>query len=219
MAPSTPDTVLRRAGGARARGALLGALLPGLALAGGATQIATTHGVISYDAAQMEIDVKSHQAVLRDVVVSQGELKVKAQRADATALEFQNSRWIFSGNVIISAEERGTLHSDRATVEFSNNQLAKAVATGSPAEFEQTSSDTGQLAQGQADTIEYNVEAGTVQLTDNASVTYGGKKVDAARIVYDIREKQVQAAQQGGDGKRVVVTIDPKQDAKREPKP
>ena len=178
----------------------------------GTTQLMTNRGLIKVESSTTEIDGKSHQIVLHDVVVSQGDLKVKADRAEGTALD-KNSHWVFSGNVLISAEARGTVRSERATVEFDDGVMSRAVATGSPAEFEQTGPDTTQLAQGHADSIDYSVSSGTVKLTGSASVTQPGRKLDAAVIVYSIREQQVQAAN------RVEVTIDPKQDTKRVPKP
>jgi hypothetical protein len=59
---------------------------------------------------------------------------VKADRARATAGDFKNSRWTFDGNVRINSEAQGTtLRSDEAVVEFQDNQLFRATATGSPA--------------------------------------------------------------------------------------
>jgi lipopolysaccharide export system protein LptA len=191
--------------------------------AGGTTQLMSKRGVIKLEMSKTDIDGKSHQMVLHDVVVTQGDLKVKADRADGTGFD-KNSHWVFSGNVLITAEARGTVKSERATVEWQDGVMTRAVATGAPAEFEQTGPDTGLLAHGRADSIEYGVTSGKVKLTGNASVTQPGRKLDAEVITYNIREQQVEAAQEGGDGKRVVVTFDParetgKQEAKRVPKP
>lgn len=175
------------------------------------------HEPIKYDAASVDVDFRTHQAVLRDVVISQGEFTVSAEHAEATALEFNNSRWVFTGNVHIRAEQHGTLHSDRATVEFRNNQMARAVITGRPAEFEQTRSDTGTLARGHADSIEYEVGPGKVRLSQDAWLANGGNEISAPLIVYDIRQQQVQS--EGTPGQRVRVTILPKEDGKRDTQP
>jgi lipopolysaccharide transport protein LptA len=201
----------------------LALLLLVLALtARGAARIDTAHGEITTDAKHMDIDFKTHAVVLRgDAKISQADFSVTADRAEGTALEFKNSHWVFTGNVRIHSEEHGNLQSDRATVDFRDNQIDKALVTGMPAQFEQTGSDNGVLARGHAASIEYEAGPGTVRMTDdqNAWLSYGASQITSPVIVYDIRAQQVQATGTEGD-KRVHVTIVPKQDnARREKKP
>jgi lipopolysaccharide transport protein LptA len=177
----------------------------------------TRHEPIKIQAASTDVDFRTHLAVLHDVMISQGEFTVTADRAEATAVEFNNSHWVFSGNVHIRAEQHGTLHSDRATVDFRNNQMARAVITGKPAEFEQTRSDNGILARGHADSIDYEVGTGTIRLTQDAWLSNGGYEFSAPSILYDIRQQQVQG--ESAPGQRVHVLIVPKQDGKRDGKP
>jgi lipopolysaccharide transport protein LptA len=172
------------------------------------------HGAIKIQAASSEVDFKTHQAVLHDVVISQNEFTISADRAEATALEFSNSHWVFTGNVHLRAELHGTLHSDRATVDFRNNQMERAIITGKPAEFEQTRSDNGILARGHADSIDYEVGAGTVRLTQDAWLSNGGNEITAPLIVYNIRAQQVQS--ESAPGERVHVVIVPNKDGKRD---
>ena len=175
------------------------------------------HEPIKIQAASSDVDFRTHQAVLRDVVISQGEFTLTADRAEASALEFENSHWVFTGNVHIRAEQHGTLQSDRATVEFRNNQMARETITGKPAQFEQTRSDNGILARGHADSIDYEVTAGTIRLRDDAWLSNGGYDFSAPLITYDIRRQQVQG--ESAPGQRVHVLIVPKQDGKRDGKP
>src|SRR6185312_15329170 len=93
------------------------------------------------DAAAQQLDYKTNTVVFRQIVVSQGATRVRADHASATGLNFENSRWTFQGNVQIDAPPRGSLHSDQATVEFRDNRIAGVTITGNPAQFEQQRAD------------------------------------------------------------------------------
>lgn len=174
---------------------------------------------IRLDAASTDVDYRTNKVLFRDIVISQGDITVEADRAEATGLDFENSRWTFTGNVQIQAEERGSLRSERATVEFRDNQMATASITGSPAVFEQRRADSDQMARGRAGTIEYRVSEGTVRLSDSAWLTDGRNEISGPLLVYNIREQRVQAATQAGEKERVRITILPRQDEKQEGKP
>jgi lipopolysaccharide transport protein LptA len=133
---------------------------------------------------------------------------VKADRALATAGDFKNSRWTFDGNVRINADPRGNLRSDEAVVEFEDNQLKRATATGNPAEFDQKRADSDIVARGHADTIVYEVGAGTVRLSNDAWITDGRNDITGPVIVYSLREEHVEAITSPGT-ERVHVTIAP----------
>jgi lipopolysaccharide transport protein LptA len=165
---------------------------------------------ISYDASFMDTDFKTQVMHLRDVTITYGKMTVKADRALATARDFKNSRWTFAGNVRINADPRGNLRSDEAVVEFEDNQLKRATATGAPAEFDQKRADSDVIARGHANQIVYEVAAGTVRLSNDAWITDG--KNDDIRgpvIVYSLREEHVEATTSPGTDTRVHVTIAP----------
>lgn len=168
---------------------------------------------ISVDASSFQLDYgTNHHVILHDPVISQNDLRITAQRADATGLDFQNSRWVFSGDVHLSSEYRGKLDSDEAVVEFRDNQMQTAVATGNPAQFEQTDSATGVLARGHADNIQYAVAAGTIRLTKDAWLKYGdNNEVTAPELTYDIKGQRFVGAAR--PGQRVHLTIVPKKSA------
>jgi lipopolysaccharide transport protein LptA len=136
-------------------------------------------------------------------------MTVKADRALATAGDFKNSRWTFDGNVRINADPRGNLRSDEAVVEFEDNQLKRATATGNPAEFDQKRADSNVVARGHADQIVYEVGAGTVRLSNDAWITDGRNDTSAPVITYDLREEHVVATTSPGTDTRVHVTIAP----------
>ena len=174
---------------------------------------------IKVDAASSEVDYKTNTLVFKDVTISQGATKVQADRAHATGLEFANSKWSFDGNVRITAEPRGNLRSDTAVVEFRDNHIARATVTGKPAQFEQKRSDTGQLAQGHANEIVYDMEAGTVVLTNDAWLSNAGKEISAPMLTYNVKEQNVKAATAPGTNERIHITIGGADGAKSEPAP
>jgi lipopolysaccharide transport protein LptA len=172
----------------------------------------------SKDARKLPIDVTSSKidykggdsVVFKDVVITQGETKVQADRAHATGLDnFDNSHWTFEGNVRITGEQHGSLKSDVAVVEFKNKYISKATATGNPAEFEQKRSDIDAVAHGHAREIVYNVTDGTVRLSEDAWVWDGHNELSAHELVYNIREQHVQAEADPAGGKQVHFTINP----------
>jgi lipopolysaccharide transport protein LptA len=171
---------------------------------------------ISLDAASSEVDYKTNTVVFRDVVISQGDMRVQADHARATGLDFVNSRWTFEGNVRINAEQQGSLHSDQAVVEFRDNQISKATIDGSPAEFEQKRADSDLTARGHAREIVYDVIDGSVHLSNDAWLSDGRNEIGGPVLVYNIREQRVQAA--GNPGTRVHIKINPQPSDDANPK-
>lgn len=168
---------------------------------------------ISVDAASSDVDGKTNTIVFKDIVVSQGATRVRADHARATGLNFQNSRWTFQGNVQIDAPPRGSLHSDQATVEFRDNHIADATITGNPAQFEQQRAGDLGMEKGHADQIVYDVSQGTVLLTNDAWISDGRNEMSAPSIAYSIRDQKVLATSSGAS-QGVHITITPQAAAK-----
>ena len=172
------------------------------------------------DVASSQVDYKGDTVVFKDVVITQGDTRVQADHAHATGLDdFDNSRWTFDGNVRITGEQHGSLRSDQAVVEFRNKNIAKAIATGTPAEFEQKRADSDLTARGHAHEIVYNVNDGTVKLSEDAWVSDGQNEMSAPEVTYNIREQRIQAQTQPGTDSRVHLKIVPKADDDPNKKP
>jgi lipopolysaccharide transport protein LptA len=151
--------------------------------------------------------------VFHGIRISQGPLAVEADDATATGLDFKQSQWVFRGHVHITVPD-GSLTSDEARVAFVANAIATAVASGSPAAFEQRR-DQG-LARGHAGHIDYDFGAGTVRLTDDAWLSYGDNEMSGQSLVYSPREQRVRANPDEQGSQRVRITINP---PKTPPKP
>jgi lipopolysaccharide export system protein LptA len=169
---------------------------------------------IILDAKSSEVDYKKNTVHFTSIVVTQGDIKVEADHADAaaTGLNFKTGVWTFSGNVRVHVEKRGNLHSDQAVIDFKDSQIEKATVTGKPAEFEQQRVGTNQIARGHANQIVYEPAAGVVRLSNDAWMTDGKNEIRGSLLTYNIRAQHVEAVSQPGKDDRVHITINPNQD-------
>jgi lipopolysaccharide transport protein LptA len=187
----------------------IAAMLAALLALGATAQDQRRQQPISLDAASSDIDYPSNRVRFRDVTITQGETTVQAERAEATGLEFADSRWEFEGDVRIRVPPQGELRSQRAVVVFKANRIESATITGQPAEFEQQREDSDLMARGRAGSIEYSVGEGIVRLSEDAWLTDGRNEITGPLLVYNIRAQRVQAATEPGGKQRVRITINP----------
>src|SRR5688572_29111584 len=113
------------------------ALACGLLGAAAVAQVSREGQKIVMDAVPVEIDTRNNTAVFRDVVITQGDLRIQANEAHVVGgLDFETGKWTVTGDVRINAEG-GSLKSDKAVVLFRDKLISQATITGSPAKFEQ----------------------------------------------------------------------------------
>jgi lipopolysaccharide transport protein LptA len=179
----------------------------------GAAAAATTYdstAPINLEAASSDFDYRNNTLLFKRVKITQGMLTVEAQEASATGLEFENSQWTLKGEVRITVPD-GKLTSDSATVSFKDNQIARAQVRGGPATFEQRIEKTGQLAQGRAGSIDYDVRNGTVELAGQAWLSDGQNEISGSKLIYDIGRQRVAANPGETEPGGVRITINPKE--------
>lgn len=157
---------------------------------------------IVIDAASSTGNIRDNTIEFKDVTITQGDLKIRADKASvAGGLNYQNSQLTISGSVRINGPG-GNLQSDAAVVSFANNLITRAIITGAPAQFEQQG-DTGvEPARGRANTIDYETATGNVILKGEAWLSDGCKEARADQLVYNIRT-------QSGSGQPAGVTPSP----------
>lgn len=158
-----------------------------------------------------DIDIRNNKAVLRNVVISQCDMRIEAAEARVTGgIDFENSRWAFTGNVHIRAEG-GRLSSDTAVVSFRDKLISQATITGDPAEFEQPRDD-GTMSRGHAKTIEYETTNGTVSFRDDAQLSVDCNQISGDALTYNIRAQRVEPQKsptQRTENGRITITIQP----------
>ena len=144
------------------------------------------------------------------VTITQGEIRITADSAVTTGVNFDDSNWQFHGTVRISMPD-GALASDTADVRFARGEVQSARVTGAPATFEQKRKD--ELAQGRADRIDYDLKRGTVELTGSAWLSDGKTEITGETLVYSTSNQAVVSQ------KEVVITIQPGEPANDKKKP
>jgi lipopolysaccharide transport protein LptA len=194
--------------------ALGAALFAGLLGARPAAHDARENLPINIEAASSEGSLPNNTLVMHDVTISQGDLKIRANKASVIGgLNYQNSKWTISGDVRINAQG-SSLQSDEAVVTFSNNLISRAVVTGAPAQFETQRDANAEPVRGRARAIDYETASGNISLNDAAWLSDGCKEWRSEQLVYNIRSQSVQAqavapvAGAGSDG-RIHITIQP----------
>ena len=170
---------------------------------------------ILLDAQSTEVDLRTNTALFNKVRISQGNMAISADQARAaqtttSALNFDNNLWVFRGNVKITMEQ-GSLNSDEAQITFVNQLLARAVATGKPASFEQFVAKTGKVAKGRADTIDYDVAKGVVRLSKDAYLSDGDREISGQSLKYNVGAQSIsaEAAEQGSQRVHIIITPPP----------
>jgi lipopolysaccharide export system protein LptA len=167
---------------------------------------------IALDAQSADVDLANNNVVFRKIRISQGTMSISADQGQgtkqATRLDFDNSLWIFRGNVKVSIDQ-GLLNADDAQINFSKQQLSKAVANGKPASFEERIETTGKIVHGRADTIDYDAGKGIVRLSNNAWLSNGDTEVRGDSVKYNLVAQTIVAEGADQQSQHVHLTITP----------
>ncbi len=155
---------------------------------------------IQLTASSLNYDSKKGVVEYGAVTITQGQIRITADSAVTTGVNFDDSKWQFSGTVRISMPD-GALASDTADVRFARGEVQSASVTGAPATFEQKRKD--ELARGRAGRIDYDMRRGTVELTGSAWLSDGKTEITGETLVYSTANQAVVSQ------KEVVITIQP----------
>lgn len=147
-----------------------------------------------------DFDTQNGVLIFNSITITQGDIRISADRAVATGLDFEDSRWEFNGKVQITMPESGVA-SDVAKVRFGGGEVQSATVTGRPATFEQRREKD--LTKGRANRIDYDLQRGTVEFAGDAWLSDGRNEVAGATLVYSTVNQRVISKQP------VVITIQP----------
>jgi lipopolysaccharide transport protein LptA len=186
------------------------AIVAGTSLLAGAIAAqppSTSKDPIIIDSAVANIDDTTKTADFTTISVSQGGTRITAENAQATDVRSKNSRWIFTGRVMIVSEQHGSLSADKAVVVYRDGALDQVVASGGPARFEQRRTDSGKADHGQAEEIIYEVKQATYRLRGHPHISTGsGLEMDSPMFVYHVRDGTLQATSDNGTRAVHIVT-------------
>jgi lipopolysaccharide transport protein LptA len=166
---------------------------------------------IVVDAASSDANLAKGTGAFTAITVTQGPVKLTADRAQGSyPVDFKNSHWTFEGHVHIDDTARhGSVRADEAVVDFRNGRIEHATVSGKPAEFQQERAESGRLARGHADQIDYDINSGSVRLTKDAWLSDGQNEISGPLVVYNINTQQVQAVSVPGTEQRVHIVVTP----------
>jgi lipopolysaccharide transport protein LptA len=165
---------------------------------------------IQLEARSQDLDFQKGVLKFEAITITQGQVRITAERAVANGLDFKESAWKFSGSVRISMPE-STLASDTADVRFSGGEIASAIVTGAPATFEQQRE--GEKSEGRANRIDYDLKRGTVEFTGDAWLKDARTEVTSETLVYSTATQRVISDEP------VLITIQPGERTPEKPKP
>ncbi|MBT8440782.1 MAG: lipopolysaccharide transport periplasmic protein LptA, partial [Gammaproteobacteria bacterium] len=150
--------------------------------------------------------------MFRGLRLTQGTIGIEADEGRASNLDFEDSVWQFSGNVIIDVEN-GHIECDTADLQFTEHQLTLATIAGQPATFELKRPGSDETTYAEAGKLRYDLLAGTIEFSGDAVITEGGNQIASEYLVYNILKQRINAqGSPDGDGK-VRITYTPKDDA------
>ena len=163
---------------------------------------------ITVDADSVAYDGKNSMLIYEGLKLNQGSIGIEADEGRASNLDFENSVWEFNGNVVINVEN-GRVECDTAHLKFSGHQLERATITGSPATFEMQRPDTDVVTYAEAGRLEYDFDAGTIEFSEQATITEGGNQISSNYLVYNIEEQRINARSAGEGEPRVKIIYTP----------
>ena len=166
---------------------------------------------ISLDADSTDYDGKNSMLMFKGLRLSQGNIGIQADTGRASKLDFEDSVWRFSGNVIIDVDN-GHIECSSADLQFYEHQLVLAEIEGSPATFELTRAGDEDTTYAEAGKLRYDLKSGTIEFSENATITEGGNQISSSFLVYNILEQRINA-QSSGDGENRVKIIYTPRDA------
>lgn len=161
-------------------------------------------------------DMDRSMLVYRGLRLMQGNISIQADRGRTSNLEAADSAWHLAGNVVIDTLQ-GHLESETADLTFEDNELTTAVVTGSPAIFRMQRPDSDKATYAEAGRFVYDLVNGTVEFSQNATITEGGNQISSEYLVYNIKEQRIKAQSGAAGDSKVRITYTPENPADTAP--
>jgi len=160
------------------------------------------------DADNTTFDGKNSMIIFNGLRLTQGTVSIQADEGRAARMELEDSTWQFSGNVVIDIGA-GRIVCDNADLFFDEFQLHRAVVTGSPAIYDLKRPGSEDITHGEAGRLQYDVRAGVIEFSGQATITEGGNQISSNMLVYNIAEQRIKADSTGAEDGRVRITYTP----------
>ena len=139
---------------------------------------------------------------------SQGNISIESDEGRASNGTENNRELKFSGNVVIVVDN-GRIECDNADLQFIGSTLSVAVVTGSPATYDLKRATADDVTHAEAGRLRYDVAAGVIEFSDEATITESGNQISSNYLLYNINERRINADSTGSDDDRVRITYTP----------
>ncbi len=130
--------------------------------------------------------------------------------ADGATYDDNTGNSVYTGNVEVTQGSM-LLNSDKLVVYTKARRPYKIVAIGKPVTFKQTPKPGDEDVHGKSLTAEYYVDTELLVMIEKAVVWQGENTYASERIEYDRKNAIVKAGQASSNGKRVHITLHPKE--------
>ncbi|MDH5584579.1 MAG: lipopolysaccharide transport periplasmic protein LptA, partial [Gammaproteobacteria bacterium] len=151
---------------------------------------------------------KTSTIIYTGLQFSQGDISIEADEGRATSREQADSTWQFSGNVVIDLNN-GHIKCDSANLQFKGNVLSVATVTGRPATFKLLREAADDFTYAEAGKLNYDVQKGVIEFSDNATITESGNEISSNFLVYNVLERRINADSSGSGDDRVRIRYTP----------
>ena len=185
---------------------------PGVARA----QVDNMRMPVDIDAENLEYIGESSMVRFTGLKLTQGGISIVADVAHTTSTDFNDSTWDFSGNVVFDVDA-GHIECSTANMRFTEFQLQVATIEGSPATFRFQRPGAEESTFAEAQKLHYDVAKGVIEFSGDATISEGGNRIASETLVYDIRERRVNAVSSDDPDDRVKVTYTPPVDEDDKP--
>ena len=162
-------------------------------------------------------DGKTSTYIYTGLRFSQGNISIESDEGRGTNGTENNRQYTFSGNVIITVNN-GRIECDTADLYFTGSTLSSAVVTGSPAIYELRRDDADDVTHAEAGRLRYDVRAGVIEFSDNATITESGNQIASNYLLYNINERRIKADSAGTEEDRVRITYTPTAEEEETPR-
>lgn len=139
---------------------------------------------------------------------SQGNISIESDEGRASNGTENNRELKFSGNVVIVVDN-GQIECDNADLQFVGSTLSVAIVTGSPATYDLKRATADDVTHAEAGRLRYDVVAGVIEFSDEATITESGNQISSNYLLYNINERRINADSTGSDDDRVRITYTP----------
>jgi len=156
---------------------------------GGAQENPAKGEELVFQSESLTFDRESNLIQARGPRITQGDLRIRADEALATGIEFDKpSEWRFTGNVRF---EIGTtvIEADKSVFIFDNEQLSRGELEGAPVSFTDVDEETKRSVTGRAEKMSYDYIGRTMRMTGSpAWVQKNNIEMQGCDLIYDFAD-------------------------------